>query len=138
MQKLKKLVFQELMATKKGTKVTSSIKKEFKDATNVILGNIADEVGSRVKGAGFKNSGDMNANSRIFGHEVIKENVDSVVIKYGFNVGNDARRNWNAGGWHWNFFEFKSPNNRQISILDSVLSGLSDKIKKQFKKELSE
>ncbi len=137
MSSIEKKIVQVLEKTEKSSKVKMLIKKEFEKAAYKVLDDISDEYAVRVKSAGFRETGDMARNSRIFGREKISENEYGVNIRYGLNVGDEAKMNWKLGGWKWNFFEFKSPNNKNIPILDTVLSGLADKIRKQFKKELS-
>ena len=114
-----------------------TLKIEFKEAVNDTMVEIADQYSVQIKAAGFRRTGDMARNSRIFGHEFHSETQDRVSCLYGLNVGSDANANWRLGGWKWNFFEFRSPNNKNIPLLDIVLDGLSGKIKKQFSKEIA-
>jgi hypothetical protein len=115
------------------SKFEKRLKRKFLEASVKVLDEIADEYSVRVKATGFRRTGDMTRNSHIFGHELVFESANEFVIKYGLNVGSEANMHWRLGGWKWNFFEFKSPNNKNIPILDIVLDGLSDRIKAQFK-----
>ncbi|HCT54887.1 MAG TPA: hypothetical protein DF712_20775 [Balneola sp.] len=142
MSLVKKQIADALGKTAKGQKLGVSrfektIKKEFKDAVDKVMQETADEYSVRVKASGFRRTGDMLRNSRIFGHEFHSETHDRISCLYGLNVGDEANMHWKLGGWKWNFFEFKSPNNENIPILDVVLDGLSDRIKAQFKKEIA-
>ena len=116
------------------TQLKTALQADYKKAAIEQLESIATQVEMDIVMSGFSRTGDMISNARIFGFE-ISQMGDSINIRFGFAVGDEAEQQWDDGGYAWNFFEFPSPNNPNISILPSR-EEIDDKIKQAYEREL--